>query len=63
MIKKIKNKFSGVRIRMLNLTLKELGSIVKSRNTSSNKSMSEYQLKALITTTPEFNIEEYITES
>lgn len=48
---------------MLNLTLKELRSIVKSRNTSSNKSMSEYQLKTLITTTPELNIEEYITES
>ena len=43
-----KKKFSEGRIRMLNLTLKVLRSVVKGRNTGSYKSMPKNQLINLI---------------
>lgn len=61
--KKIKNEFHfGVRIRVLKLTLKELKSTAKSKNTNDYKSMSENQLINLIPRTVAFKIEEYIAK-
>ena len=51
---------SRVSIRLINLTLKELRSIVKGRNIKGYKSMSKNQLINLITVRPAFNLEESI---
>ena len=45
---------------MINLTLKELRSVVKGRNIKGYKSMSKDQFINLITVRPAFNIEESI---
>lgn len=47
---------------MLKLTLKELKSIAKSKNTNDYKSLSENQLINLIPRTVAFKIEEYIAK-
>ena len=47
---------------MLKLTLKELKSIAKSKNTNDYKSMSENQLINLIPRTVAFKIEEYFAK-